>query len=114
MKVASVVGFPLGAGSTQSKAFEAQNAVELGADEVDMVINIGKLLEQDYKSVLKDIQEVVTHTKGKTVKVIIETSYLNKQQKIDACILSALAGAHFVKTSTGTLLHSSQTSRFNC
>eukprot|EP01118_Nematostelium_gracile_P001582 TRINITY_DN11653_c0_g1_i1.p1 TRINITY_DN11653_c0_g1~~TRINITY_DN11653_c0_g1_i1.p1 ORF type:complete len:308 (+),score=82.97 TRINITY_DN11653_c0_g1_i1:87-1010(+) len=102
VKVAAVVGFPLGATTTQSKTYEAKEAVELGANEVDMVINIGKLLEGDYASVVQDIKGVVQVTANKAiVKVILETSMLSKVQIIDSCILSVLGGAVFVKTSTG-------------
>jgi len=102
VKVAAVVGFPLGSSTTASKAAEAKELVEIGANEIDMVINIGNLLDGDYVSVLKDIKEVV-HSVGikAVVKVILETSLLSDHQVVDACILSVLAGAVFVKTSTG-------------
>jgi len=101
--IAAVCGFPLGSCTTATKSFEAEDACKLGAKEIDMVINIGYLMDQDYKNVHADILAVVTAAKhhDAKVKVIFETGYLNKEQIIDASILSVLAGAHFVKTSTG-------------
>lgn len=102
VKVATVVGFPLGANIKEIKAFEASKAIEDGADEVDMVINIGALKSKDYDIVREDIKAVVKAAKGKAiVKVIIETSLLTEDEKIRACELSREAGADFVKTSTG-------------
>jgi len=101
VKVCSVVGFPLGANTTESKAFETRDAVAKGADEIDMVINIGALLAGDSVSVLKDIKAVVEASEGALVKVIIETCYLDDDQKQLACVLAKEAGADFVKTSTG-------------
>ncbi|MDV3103773.1 deoxyribose-phosphate aldolase [Thermococcus waiotapuensis] len=103
VKVASVIGFPLGATPTEVKVFEAKKALEDGADELDMVINIGALKDRDYDYVKKDIEEVVkvTHEKGAKVKVIIETCYLTEEEKVRACELAKEAGADFVKTSTG-------------
>ncbi|ASJ01574.1 deoxyribose-phosphate aldolase [Thermococcus gorgonarius] len=103
VKVASVIGFPLGATPTEVKVFEAKKAIEDGADELDMVINIGALKDGDYDYVRKDIEEVVkvAHGKGVKVKVIIETCYLTEEEKIKACELAKEAGADFVKTSTG-------------
>jgi deoxyribose-phosphate aldolase len=99
--VCTVVGFPLGAMSTLAKGFETKQAISDGADEIDMVINISRLKAKDYDYVLNDIKEVVKNAAGKTVKVIIETSFLNQEEKIKACELTLLAKAHFVKTSTG-------------
>ncbi|WP_444644745.1 deoxyribose-phosphate aldolase [Caproiciproducens sp. R1] len=100
--VCCVVGFPLGAMSTQGKAFEAKQAVQDGAGEVDMVINIGALLDGDYETVLQDIRAVVREAHPKALlKVIIETCLLNDEQKGKACELAVEAGADFVKTSTG-------------
>lgn len=100
--VCTVIGFPLGANTTATKAFEANDAIENGADEVDMVINIGALKDQDYDKVQKDIEAVVAVAKDKAlVKVIIETSLLNHEEKIKASQLAKAAGADFVKTSTG-------------
>lgn len=99
--VCSVVGFPLGAMTIQAKAFETKEAIEAGADEIDMVINISKLKDKDDKYVLNDIKAVVDAAKGKTVKVILETCLLNAEEKVRACQIAVKAGAHFVKTSTG-------------
>jgi len=100
--VCTVVGFPLGAMETKSKAFETARAIELGANEIDMVINVGALKDKDYDFVLNDIKEVVETAKGKAiVKVILETCILTEEEKVKACQLSQEAGADFVKTSTG-------------
>ena len=102
VKIASVVGFPLGASTTESKVFETEDAIMKGADEIDMVINIGALKDGRYKYVLKDIKALVDVAKGKAiVKVIIETALLRDDEKIKVCELAKEAGAHFVKTSTG-------------
>ncbi|MDO5725384.1 MAG: deoxyribose-phosphate aldolase [Tissierellia bacterium] len=101
VKVAAVVGFPLGQMTTEAKAFETKKAIEDGATEIDMVINIGELKAKNYDAVKKDIEEVVKAANENIVKVIIETCYLNDEEKIKACELSKAAGAHFVKTSTG-------------
>jgi len=103
IKVATVIGFPLGATPTEVKVFEAKKALEDGADEVDMVLNIGALKDKAYKYVRNDIAEVVriAHEKGAIVKVIIETCYLSEEEKEIACKLAVEAGADFVKTSTG-------------
>ena len=98
--VASVVGFPLGATSGDIKQKETAFAVSQGSSEIDMVINVGALIEGDYKTVLADIQAVREACKGQYLKVIIETCYLTKEQIIDACILT-MACADCVKTSTG-------------
>ncbi|MFQ6123482.1 MAG: deoxyribose-phosphate aldolase [Candidatus Heimdallarchaeota archaeon] len=101
VKVCTVVGFPLGASTTDVKIFEAQDALQNGADELDMVINIGSLKSGDFNLVLRDIKGVVGAAKENVVKVIIETCFLTKEEKIKACQLAKAAGAHFVKTSTG-------------
>jgi deoxyribose-phosphate aldolase len=103
VKIATVVGFPLGATLPSVKAFEAKQAICLGADEVDMVINIGALKSRHYTLVEEDIAGVVDvcHRYGALAKVIIETSLLSDEEKIKACTLSKAAGADFVKTSTG-------------
>lgn len=102
VSVCTVIGFPLGANTSEVKAYEAADAINNGANEVDMVINIGALKSQQYKKVLKDIQGVVEAAKGKAlVKVIIETALLTEAEKIKACELAKEAGADFVKTSTG-------------
>jgi deoxyribose-phosphate aldolase len=99
--VCAVVGFPLGAMAPTSKAYEARDAVRAGAREIDMVINIGALKSKDYETVFEDICRVVKASAPAGVKVILETSALNQEEKIIACALSKLAGAAFVKTSTG-------------
>lgn len=100
--VCTVIGFPLGATTSEVKAFEVKNAIENGADEVDMVINIGELKDGNYDKVQKDIEAVVVAAKDQAlVKVIIETSLLEREEKIKACELAKAAGADFVKTSTG-------------
>lgn len=102
VKIATVVGFPLGASTKETKAFETVDAVNKGAHEIDMVINIAALKDKDYKLVKEDIQAVVDAAKDKAiVKVIIETCLLTDEEKIKACELALEAGAHFVKTSTG-------------
>ena len=101
VKTCTVIGFPLGAMSTAGKAAEARVAIEQGADELDMVIEIGMMLAGKYDYILQDIQSVVQASGGKTVKVIIETCFLNDEQKIKVCELAKQAGAQFVKTSTG-------------
>ncbi len=101
ISVASVIGFPLGAVETSVKAFETTRALNLGADEIDMVLNIGALKAQDYSFVEKEIQSVVRAAEGLVVKVILETCLLTDEEKKRACELSLNAGAHFVKTSTG-------------
>ena len=101
VKIAVVVGFPLGAMATKAKAFEAKCAIEDGASEIDMVIAIGRLKDKDYDYVLDDIKAVKEAIGDKTLKVIIETCLLTDEEKIKACELSEKAGADFVKTSTG-------------
>jgi deoxyribose-phosphate aldolase len=103
VKVCTVVGFPLGATSTESKAAEAAIAVRDGAQEVDMVINVGALKSGDQDAVKADIAAVVkiSHASGAIVKTILETALLNDTEKAIACVLAKAAGADFVKTSTG-------------
>lgn len=102
VKVCTVIGFPLGATTSETKAFETKNAIENGATEVDMVINIGALKSGNTDLVEQDIRAVVEAAKGKALtKVIIETSLLTEEEKVTACELSVKAGADFVKTSTG-------------
>ena len=105
VKVCCVVGFPLGAMDTVSKAFEAKTAVENGAQEVDMVINIGALKDKDYDYVSKDIAAVVEASQPAIVKVIIEACLLTDEEKVEACKCSMNAKAEFVKTSTGFSTH---------
>ena len=99
--VCCVVGFPLGAMSTQAKVFETKNAIELGADEVDMVINIGRLKDKDYDYVTNEIKQIKNACGDKTLKVIIETCLLSDEEKVEACKCILEAKADFVKTSTG-------------
>lgn len=102
VKVCTVIGFPLGANSTETKVFETKQAISNGATEVDMVINIGELKSKNDELVKQDIQAVVEAAKGKALtKVIIETSLLSNDEKVRACELAKLAGADFVKTTTG-------------
>lgn len=102
VKVCTVIGFPLGANTSEVKAFETQDAIEKGADEVDMVINVGALKDKNYELVLNDIKSVVNSANNKAlVKVIIETCYLTDDEKVKACELAVEAGADYVKTSTG-------------
>lgn len=101
VKVCTVIGFPLGANTSAVKAFEAKDAIANGAEEVDMVINVGALLAGDTETVCNDIKAVVDAADQTLVKVIIETCYLSDEQKRTACQLAMKAGADFVKTSTG-------------
>lgn len=102
VKVCTVVGFPLGAMASESKAFETRQSIEDGAQEIDMVINIGMLKAGEYDYVKNDILAVVNAAKGKAlVKVIIETCLLTDKEKVEVCKLAKAAGADYVKTSTG-------------
>lgn len=101
VKVCTVVGFPLGATTSGTKAYETKEAIANGADEIDMVMNIGAMKSQDYQLVEDDIRAVVEAADGKCVKVIIETCLLTDEEKVKACELSMNAKAAFVKTSTG-------------
>ncbi len=101
IKIAVVVGFPLGSVTTNTKVFEAKEAINLGADEIDMVINVSKLKDKDYGYVENEIREVKEAIGDKILKVIIETCYLSDEEKVIACKLSIKANADFVKTSTG-------------
>lgn len=103
IKVCTVIGFPLGANTSAVKAFEAKNAIENGADEIDMMINISALKSGDYDYVRDDIRSVVKTDSayGKITKVIIEAAYLTDEEKIKACELAKETKADFVKTSTG-------------
>jgi deoxyribose-phosphate aldolase len=95
------VGFPLGATTTNSKVYEAMEAIRNGAKEIDMVINVGALKSKDYSLVLEDIRKVVEVSAPNKVKVILETASLSHEEKISACVLAKAGGAAFVKTSTG-------------
>ena len=99
--VCTVIGFPLGANTMNVKFFETSDACNNGADEIDMVINIGKAKEGDFKYIEDEIAGVVACANGKTVKVIIETCYLTDEEKIEVCKAATRAKANFVKTSTG-------------
>jgi deoxyribose-phosphate aldolase len=103
VKVCTVIGFPLGATSSETKAFETETAIRQGATEIDMVINIGALKARDLETVARDIRGVVNaaHSHNILVKVIIETVLLNDEEKTIACLIAKEAGADFVKTSTG-------------
>lgn len=99
--VCTVIGFPLGANTPSVKAFETTQAIADGADEVDMVINLGRTKAHDWDGVYEDIRAVVQAASGVLVKVIIETCYLTDEEKVKACQMAVKAGADFVKTSTG-------------
>ena len=102
IKVYTVIGFPLGANTTEVKVFETKDAIEKGAQEIDMVINIAMLKDKEYDYVENEIHQIVEAAKDKAiVKIIIETCLLTDEEKIKACELSQKAGADFVKTSTG-------------
>jgi deoxyribose-phosphate aldolase len=101
VKVCTVIGFPLGASESAIKAIETGVAIDQGADEIDMVLNIGLLKSAELDRVKADIAAVVGAARGKTVKVILETCLLSEAEKIQACKLCVEAGADFVKTSTG-------------
>lgn len=101
VRVCTVIGFPLGADSSLTKAFAAKAAVDDGADEIDMVLNIGAVKDRDFNYVEKEIREVVAASGNALVKVIIETCYLTDEEKVMACRAAVNAGAGFVKTSTG-------------
>lgn len=103
--VCTVVGFPLGMMASSAKAYETKQALLEGADEIDMVINIGKLKDHNDDYVLEEIKELKSICGDKVLKVIIETCLLNDEEKIRACQLSKAAGADFVKTSTGFSTH---------
>ena len=101
VKIAAVVGFPLGAMTTAAKVFEAKEAVENGASEIDMVINVAKLKDGEFEYVENEIRQIKEVIGDNVLKVIIETCYLTDEEKVKACELSLVAKADFVKTSTG-------------
>ena len=101
IKIITVAGFPLGANITAVKVFEAENALLNGADEIDMVIDIGAIKDKLYYRAENDIKKVVEAANKATVKIILETDLLTRAEIIEACKISANAGANFVKTSTG-------------
>ena len=96
-----MIGFPLGATFKEVKAYETKLAIENGASEIDMVINVGAAKDQNWELVYEDIKAVVEAANGVLVKVIIETCLLTDEEKVKACEMAVKAGAHFVKTSTG-------------
>ncbi len=101
LAICTVIGFPNGYSTTSSKCFETKDAVENGADEIDMVINIGKAKEGDYGFLLDEIKAVKTACGGKLLKVIIETCLLTEEEKINMCRVVSESGADYIKTSTG-------------
>lgn len=101
IKLVTVIGFPLGANLIAIKEYETEKALEDGADEFDMVINIGAVKDNDYNKAETEIKKVVEKANGNIVKVILETDLLTREEIIEACKISISAGAHFVKTSTG-------------
>jgi deoxyribose-phosphate aldolase len=101
VKVCTVIGFPLGATHKEVKSYEAAKAIEEGADEVDMVANVGALKEKNFRLVYEDVRGVIEASKDKVVKVILEMGSLEKDEKIAGCVLTKAAGASYVKTSTG-------------
>lgn len=101
IKIVTVIGFPLGANKTDVKAYETTRAIEDGADEIDMVINVTAIKNRDYEYVLNDIKTVKKSCQSKPLKVILETDLLNKEEIKQACEICVEAGADFVKTSTG-------------
>ena len=101
VKVCTVVGFSLGAIPKEVKSYEAAKAIEEGADEIDMVANIGALKGKNFRLVYEDVRGVIEASKGKVIKVILEMGSLEKDEKIAGCVLTKAAGASYVKTSTG-------------
>lgn len=101
VRLCTVVGFPLGQMTSEAKAYETAEAVFLGADEIDMVINVGRVKDKDYEAVREDIQAVVNSAQGKLTKVILETCLLEPAEIAEVCRIAKAAGADFVKTSTG-------------
>ena len=99
--VCTVIGFPLGANTIETKIFETVDSIINGADEIDMVINVGKAKEHDYRYIEDEIKQVVAAAGGHTVKVILETCYLSEDEKVACTLAAARAKANFVKTSTG-------------
>lgn len=101
LKVCTVIGFPNGYNTTQVKCFETADAIENGADEIDMVINIGWVKDKRYEDILEEIIQVKEACQGKILKVIIETCLLTEEEKIELCKIVSVAGADYIKTSTG-------------
>ena len=101
LKICTVIGFPNGYNTTEVKAFETENALENGADEIDMVINFGDLMDKNYGNILSEIMKIKSVCGEKVLKVIIETCLLSEEQKIKMCEIVTKSGADFIKTSTG-------------
>lgn len=101
LKICTVIGFPNGNVTTEVKVFETEDAVKNGADEIDMVINLGMVKDSDYEGVLAEIQAVKKACHGKLLKVIIETCLLTEEEKIELCKVVTMSGADYIKTSTG-------------
>lgn len=101
LKICTVIGFPNGNMTTAAKVFETEDAVKNGADEIDMVINLGMVKDRDYEGVLAEIQDVKKACHGKLLKVIIETCLLTEEEKIELCKVVTMSGADYIKTSTG-------------
>lgn len=101
VKVVTVIGFPLGQNTTESKVLETIDAVKNGADEIDMVLNSGKLKDKEFDYIVDEISKIKSACQGKALKVILETDLLSQEEIKKACELSVEAGADFVKTSTG-------------
>ncbi len=101
IKICTVIGFPLGYNTTSVKVFETEQAIKDGADEVDMVINLGDVKNKDFDKITDEISQIRNASSGKILKVIIETCYLNEEEKIKLCECVTKAGADYIKTSTG-------------
>lgn len=101
LNICTVIGFPLGYSTAEAKVFETKDAVEKGADEIDMVINLCLVKNKEFDAVLSEIKAVKAACGGKLLKVIIETCYLTEEEKIKLCEIVTMAGAEFIKTSTG-------------
>ena len=101
LKICTVIGFPNGYNTTDVKIFETENALKNGADEIDMVINLGDLMDKNYDNILSEITKIKAVCGTKILKVIIETCLLNEEQKIKMCEIVTKSGADFIKTSTG-------------
>lgn len=101
LDICTVIGFPNGYSTTETKVFETKNAIENGADEIDMVINISDVKNKEFERVLEEIKEIHRSCNGKILKVIIETCLLNEEEKIKLCEIVTEAGAEYIKTSTG-------------
>lgn len=101
LKICTVIGFPNGYNTAEVKIFETENAIENGADEIDMVINLGDLMDKNYDNILSEITKIKSVCGERVLKVIIETCLLSEEQKIKMCEIVTKSGADFIKTSTG-------------